>query len=136
MNKFVYALLATVAYSKYNLAEWTSADDFGYFYSDEIECALLAAGSDSTCSYYGFSYAAGEAYLSWGLSNYWNDGTGETDAVFEASLSTEAYLEYTFEFVTKYFSFDVAVGVVGWDVSLFDNLFHVFVEDWSTCDKM
>ena len=74
--------------------------------------------------------------IAWGLSNYWNDGTAETDAVFEAGLGTLGYLEYTFEFVTKYLSFDVAIGVTGWDVVFFDNYFHIFVEDWSTCDKM
>jgi hypothetical protein len=31
---------------------------------------------------------------------------------------------------------DVAVGVVGWEVYLFDNYFHVFVSDWSVCDKI
>jgi len=30
----------------------------------------------------------------------------------------------------------VAVGVTAWSVSFFDNVFHVFVSDWSVCDKI
>jgi hypothetical protein len=74
MNKFVSALLATVAYSKHNLASWTSGSNKGLFSSGGATCA-----TDSTdwsdCTYWGQTYAEGDASISWGLSNYWNDGS-------------------------------------------------------------
>jgi hypothetical protein len=70
MNKFVSALLATVAYSKHNLAQWTSGTDKGFFSS-----GTTCPSSWTDCAYWGFTYAEGDASISWGLSNYWNDGS-------------------------------------------------------------
>ena len=89
MNKFVSALLATVAYTKHNLAQWYSATDFGFFNS-----GTTCGASWTDCVYWGQSYAEGDAVIAWELDNYWNDGSNETDAVFEAYLLTESYIEY------------------------------------------
>jgi hypothetical protein len=70
MNKFVSSLLATIAYSKHNLAIWTSETDLGFFKSGET-CRL----SWEDCSYWGYSYLGSEAILQGGLDNYWNDGS-------------------------------------------------------------
>jgi hypothetical protein len=75
MNRFVSALLATIAYSKqHNLAFWTSSEDYGLFYSGTT-CFDNSESTDwSDCSYYGLKTFGSEAILSWGLNNYWNDG--------------------------------------------------------------
>jgi hypothetical protein len=70
MNKFVSSLLATIAYSKHNLAIWTSEADLGLF-SSGTTCALTW----TDCSYWGYSYLGAEATLEGGLDNYWNDGS-------------------------------------------------------------
>jgi len=70
MNKFVSSLLATIAYSKHNLAIWTSDTDLGLF-SSGTTCIT----SWTDCSYWGYSYLGAEATLEGGLDNYWNDGS-------------------------------------------------------------
>ena len=64
MNKFVSALLATVAYTKNNLAQWTSGSDLGYFYSGTT-CLADATSDWSDCIYWGESYAEGDAVIDW-----------------------------------------------------------------------
>ena len=71
MNKFVLSLLATMAYTKHNLAIWKSEADLGFFSSGGLSC-----GTDySDCSYYGYNFLAAEASIAGGLDNYWNDGS-------------------------------------------------------------
>jgi hypothetical protein len=70
MNKFVSALLATVAYTKHNLAQWTSSSDLGLFSS-----GTTCVASWTDCLYWGMSYAEGDAVIAWELDNYWNDGS-------------------------------------------------------------
>jgi len=70
MNKFVSSLLATIAYSKHNLAIWKSETDKGLF-SSGTTCNT----SWIDCSYYGYNYLSSEAILKGGLDNYWNDGS-------------------------------------------------------------